>query len=861
MNTAFLLLGAAFTLWSVDPYGESPYLNDKPPAGGVVTNSLFCAAAKGEIETISFSVQPERDLAKVDFVPSDLTGPGGAKIPASAADFALVKVWYRAGGRWETSWCGSTGDPQLINDLVIHDDDLVRVVESDDPAKRTVIIRIDYPDGPAYVDVRKHGAGHEFNHGIHPIRDAKKFVPFDLRKGRFQQYWFTWRIPLDAKPGLYRGSLDVKENGRPLDRIPVEVDVYPFELPMARTHYDTKKPFISAWMGTPSLAGELQRGKDLAAAERRVRGVYRSLAEHNCHCPSGPGEFSRDSTDDFAVRSLIMMRQEGMALRLLINGSSARNDTNAFSKVLDVQKAVYMKYLGHADCYFCSFDECDTGTNRHFYPGWSLLNRYGFDTWTDDGDVYDIGWSVSMNDVPASARHSVAWNWHKAGAKAVTYAGPFTGPLCPDIWRRTKGLRYYYGDFDGHHEYCFYCGKNPWDDFYGYSAPYSQFVIVYPTYDGLIASLAWEGVREGLDDIRYLSLLKLRCEAALASRDQNVRDLGLKHLVWMESQDPELVMDLAKFRREVALRTVELIRVVGQEPPDRPPLPPPALPPLTAEPQPERDQMIDFAKKLAQRSRYDLAIPLWEQVRSDMSRPIAERVEATQAEAGLLSQIVRRREAVRILDETLKMPDLKSFARAKLLLQRVRTLMTPATWGEEFTTQQLDEAAVAIADALSRAGASQGERYGAVTKLVDAYLSMNESQKALDFIDARMKDVKFSELEKGGLYVRNAKAYIQQGNMDKAAQAYRIAHRYGAANDRSSLQQEGWVAEQRKDWKTAVTCYSLEAKTYNSEEGVQKGWCVSRMNRALAKQQAEERKNRDFSFDDTDDGSALDLEE
>ena len=144
--TALALLFGAFTLWWVDPYGDKPYLPDTPPPGGVVTNVLSCAAAQGEIETVSFSVQPARDLRKVDFVPSDLRGPGGATIPASAADFALVKVWYRAGTRWWNSWAGRMDAPELINNLVLHDDDLVRVVESEDAAKRTNLLRIDYPE-------------------------------------------------------------------------------------------------------------------------------------------------------------------------------------------------------------------------------------------------------------------------------------------------------------------------------------------------------------------------------------------------------------------------------------------------------------------------------------------------------------------------------------------------------------------------------------------------------------------------------------------------------------------------------------------------------------------------------------------
>ena len=61
-----------------------------------------------------------------------------------------------------------------------------------------------------------------------------------------------------------------------------------------------------------------------------------------------------------------------------------------------------------------------------------------------------------------------------------------------------SALRYYYADFDGLHEYCFHTAENAWNDF-SYRGPYSQFQFVYLTYDGLISTLAWEGVREALD--------------------------------------------------------------------------------------------------------------------------------------------------------------------------------------------------------------------------------------------------------------------------------------------------------------------------------------------------------------------------
>ncbi len=876
MDAVALLFGAALSLWWVDPYGDKPYLPDSPPEGGVVTNVLSCAAARGEIESISFSVRPERDMRRVGFAPSDLVGPGGAHIPASASDFALVKVWYRAGGRWRTSWAGNRERPELINNLILHDDDLVRVVESEDYAKRTILLRIDYPEGPAYVDMRKHGGvGHNFNHDLHPVIDPKAFVPFDLKKGRFQQYWFTWKIPADAVPGIYRGTLAVTEDGAKLGDIPVEIEVYPFNLPSPRTHYDTSKPFISAWMGLPSLSRALSGSHQMAVAERKVRAIYKSCAEHNANCPSGPGSFEEDSTDDLALRSLIMMRQEGMSCRALISGRAfdakwmlnedfvpPEKDPEGYAEALKryeemlaLQRRMLDKYLGHHRCYFSSADECGTWFNRNSYGFWGLLHKYGFEAWTDYGEYKDISWIVGMNDVPASARHSSAWNWHRGGAKTVTYAGPFTGPADPDIWRRTKGLRYYYADFDGHHEYCFYTANNQWNDFV-YRGPYSQFQMAYLTYDGLITTLAWEGVREGLDDIRYLTLLRMRCEAALRSKDPAVQALGRRHLVWMDAQEPEEVIDLFAFRREVARRAMELIAVVGPQPPDDPPpLPPPPLPPHSDDVAslPSSTNLPQYARALEKRNRYDLAIPAWEKVRSDASLKPEVRFDAAVAEANLQSAILRRDAAVKTLEDTLKIRELRKSHRVRLNLLRAKLLMTARIFDEEFTRDQLAQAADAIEASLAEPGASHEERFASSLRIVDAYLAGYCPDDAVAFAEKRLNDLELTPREKSAFYIKTAYAYLQKEDWDRSAQRFRIARVHAPVTGRLDLQTEGFVAEKRGDWATAVACYGDEALTYNKEEESQKKACIRRLAAVMNKLNTDPKKKEINSIDDLQD--------
>ena len=58
-------------------------------------------------------------------------------------------------------------------------------------------------------------------------------------------------------------------------------------------------------------------------------------------------------------------------------------------------------------------------------------------------------------------------------------------------------------DYDGGMTYIFYHG---WNDFYG--KRYRQHNFVYPTADGLIDTIQWEGYREGIDDLRYLGTLR-----------------------------------------------------------------------------------------------------------------------------------------------------------------------------------------------------------------------------------------------------------------------------------------------------------------------------------------------------------------
>jgi len=857
MNVLFLL--AALTVFKVDPWGNVPYLPDADPAGGAATDAISFAAAQGEFEAVSFVVRPDEDLARVDVVVSDLKGPGGAAIPASAADVALVKVWFHPDGRWNSSWGGNAGCPTPLNCLVLHDDALVKVDWKD----KVNYLRVDYSDGPTYVNMSRRDCKAHFDHDLEPVRDAPKFVPFDLKKGFRQQYLVTWKVPKDAPGGKYAGTLALVSRApgaaeRTLRTLTVALEVYPFALPRPRTHYDTREPYVSYWMGSPSLGALVAGGHRFDRAERKLRAIYRNMADHNAINLSGVGTLEVDSTDDYALRTLLIARQEGMCADGLINGAAVdysepflggkvtpeadparyRRSLDRYRAGLKAQNAILDKYLGHHRCYYSSCDECDAATNRRCYGYWSVVHELGGRTWTDYAFANKNGIFIDMNDVAQNISHTTSWDWRATGAKAVTYSATFTGPENPNLWRRVKGLRFWYADYDGQHEYNFFDGRiNRWNDFF-YLDGYCRFGIVYWTMDGLVSTLAWEAMREALDDVRYFSLLRLRAEAALRSSDPGTRGLGREALVWQDGVDPEYVVDLDGFRRETVGWILRLVAKAGPQPADvDTELEPPAtLPPdsrWASVPKASAGAGAVFAyveqtagrmgESLPGKDRYDLALAALRGLLEDPSAAVTDRVRAACWASSLHSLMKERAEAVAVIDKLLAVKNLPKACRGQLLLKRGIALLTDEKFEEAYTARQLDEAGEVIAKALTFEGTGEGERAKAIHRMTHGYFTAGEFKKSIAYAEARLKDTTLDREDRSDLYIAIGAACNELKDWKGALKSFKAAHETTADDrfvlfKRKILLMEAHAAEMDKDYERAARCWSDAKSMYNKTE-------------------------------------------
>jgi len=134
------------------------------------------------------------------------------------------------------------------------------------------------------------------------------------------------------------------------------------------------------------------------------------------------------------------------------------------------------------------------------------------------------------------------------GHRVWIYAQPQGGIEDPEIYRRNYGLQMWKRGVDGACTYA-YQSEFPehadmWDDFV---PPYRDHVMAYPTIDGVIDTVQWEGYREGVDDLRYLTTLLQAVESA---KGRGRGDLAAQAKAWLSSVDIET--DLVAIRRTMA---------------------------------------------------------------------------------------------------------------------------------------------------------------------------------------------------------------------------------------------------------------------------------------------------------------------
>ncbi|MDP7636344.1 MAG: sugar-binding protein [Phycisphaerae bacterium] len=452
------------------------------PRAQEVVSSLSIAACSDEFEPVTFSLYPLRNIESLTVKVSDLAGPGGAAIPASAVDVRRAT--------WQSEW----KNPK------------------------------------------------SFVAWQHLLR---RFDSLNLIKKRTQRVWLTVKVPPKSAVGEYRGTVSLT-SGQTVTRLPLKVRVLPFELSAPdEMGYFMYYRGVGKYTGfyTPEFFAKIVKDmrdhgmttftnynwvqtKDKKTGKNKIdvdNYLLDKLGGH--YAPYGVSYAQMVET----------LGSSGLAQEPILDLYSQHYETDLLLELARIYKerkwpevAVYVsdEIDGHAD----RMREARRILTRikKAAPNLKTTTALGMKGSDALGHMYDIWIGCSSPEMIAKAR--------KMGKHPWTYS-------CRGILEIHPAYnRYFFGYFPwkiglkGVSLWA-YTDHNVFSDRFINRIGYSKDFVFTPEYkqvhgyvyfenDEIIPVANWECVREGIDDYRYMLTLKKIAQAALAGKSPVARQAG-----------------------------------------------------------------------------------------------------------------------------------------------------------------------------------------------------------------------------------------------------------------------------------------------------------------------------------------------
>lgn len=427
------------------------------PRPDQIDRPLSARGTVGEAVVTTLGVVPLVPMFDMKLATADLTGPGGAKIPASALDARITRCWPQI-----DKTPAGRGKVRIIPELLERQD-------------------------------------------RHPAVCAAI--------GATRQYWITTRIPDDAVPGEYQGHLKFSADGVPPTDVPLQLTVLPFRLqmPPEKTFFmysifadDTDAEIISSLRDmrdhgmnslAPDLAGgwEKRPGKPPAFDGSPVRRILALAKQEGFHRP--------------------MPWHAANPIRGIDAPQGSETWTAALAGILGQVRGIQDE-VGGQEVLFYPVDEPFGNEERLALAEVALrvakkslaLRTYCTPAEKDiprldsllDVRCYAIGSVTNVSAAAASSRAAGAsfW-WYTNAAREL-----------PDVRRYLAGVWFWSTGSDGQGYWVYqsrWRRSRPFQDLEG--DLHSHDYVAYPDVDGPIPTIQWECIRMGIDDARYLYTL------------------------------------------------------------------------------------------------------------------------------------------------------------------------------------------------------------------------------------------------------------------------------------------------------------------------------------------------------------------
>lgn len=533
-----------------------PVMPDSAAVPGRAGDTLRVRECPGEKTRTTAILWSKSDWPDVTVEFPALACAEGARLSADVFSAKVVKCHYQGEGA-PSGFVAISERQVLVPELLLNDDSLVVA----DHGQNRNLVRLDGADARGYVDINTLALP-SWDYPLPaeqlPIKDAKALCPFDIAAGQNKQLAIRLAVPKDATPGRYVGEIEFKSCGQAIAKLPVELEVLPFELPAeAETVYDATRRYsmgLYVW-ARPSKDGRAYIAPFLRS-EKQVIDEWRTLVD----CGITEPTFIWDSSivfDDARFRlHLALVRQAGFPGHTLHLGASglignATEQEKLSAKQRELMRAMAVaKEYGFDEVYFYGFDEAKGDRLLSQIPAWKAARAVGAKVMVSGYSQHfklvgeDLDLCVYADD-PGSANPA---DWHSKGGRLWKYNTPQAGPEDPGIFRRNYGLDIWKRGFDGANTYCDVGSSACWNDIAGLQklrrekkngSAYRGLCILYPTADGVIETLALTGLESAIKDVRVLTKFR---QLLRAHPNPEAK-------VWFDGLKPE-VDDLVRVRRE-----------------------------------------------------------------------------------------------------------------------------------------------------------------------------------------------------------------------------------------------------------------------------------------------------------------------
>jgi len=511
------------SIYVVPAITDNKILPWSPIGSEYLTNVINITACPGESESASFVVRPDSYVNNLQVIATDLT-KGSDLIPSSNIDISVVKTWYQAGNGNDV-WNDITGK-HLTPELLLKDDSLVKVENGENYLWNGAT--------GSYVWISERQDAYVYSIPISElsIMDSQSLQPVDIPANTNKQFWIDLTVPEGQASGTYTGLIKLIVGATTIAELQLQVVVLPFELSSSPMMIFGLYCWFQLEEGPPGISSYNK-------TETQYRAEIQSMINHGIKdFTVGP-----QSTTTKTSRLLSIRQSSGITGPLFYTGTFNWEDPPQTPGELNELKSQVTQTVnlarnyGVTDVYFQGIHEPIPSLMLAEIPALQAILEAGGKVWSSSHWNYDpypyLGDYVDVINRSWPVTSAQAIQWHNSGKRIVAFGSPQAGLEKPETYRRQYGLRLWQADFDGFINFAWMWSaeSHPWNDFDTADTNVRDHNMVYPTNTGVIETIQLKGMREAIDDMRYIyTLLERVAIAKSQGEDTSIIDNWLSNL-------------------------------------------------------------------------------------------------------------------------------------------------------------------------------------------------------------------------------------------------------------------------------------------------------------------------------------------